>query len=111
MEAANENKQSKEGRVNTQTVRAINLWRCVLDQAVIDLLTQSKNPKRLEEKEYAYEWFFFPEHELDFFEVCDHAHINPHNLRAYLKTLLASPMKYRRLVLSKVYHVSPEKNS
>lgn len=62
----------------------VNLFRAVISQAVIDVL--SNNPKLLQEKHEAKRWLFYSDK--DFSQICDMAELDPQYTKEKIRKFL-----------------------
>ena len=70
------------------------LWQSVIEQALYDATWSKKaHPEYMRE---AWDWFFSPLHEDDFFHVCTLAGRSPVKLRLFLRNHLNQGKIYRR---------------
>ena len=69
------------------------LWVAVITQAMMDALSNAKNPEAQFHKHEAIRWL--TENSKDFVEVCQNAGFNPDDIRRKAKKTIANPMLWR----------------
>ena len=80
----NLNVSSEDNKINNSISPNVNLFRAVISQAVIDVL--SNNPKLLQEKHEAKRWLFYSDK--DFSQICDMAELDQQYTREKIRKFL-----------------------